>query len=160
MSALVALALLASCLHAAQSAYYPHFEAESEDLINYINFKSGATWKVKCGDRPCYKAKSRNLECQILCCNYLYYECCITDYIVIRLEEISRAWPTLLLSWSACVVFFPIPMANACLTCTTSSRALSSPMNLIQGKSGPTAPPCKKLEIRDLAARAGCVCLS
>lgn len=46
MSALVALALLASCLHAAQSTYYPHLEAESEDLINYINFKSGATWKA------------------------------------------------------------------------------------------------------------------
>lgn len=75
MSALVALALLASCLHAAQSTYYPHLEAESEDLINYINFKSGATWKVKCGDKPYYNAKCRNFECKISCCNYLYYVC-------------------------------------------------------------------------------------
>ena len=43
----VSLTVLIGLLCSVQPKFLPHFEAESEDLFNYINFKSNSTWKVK-----------------------------------------------------------------------------------------------------------------
>jgi len=44
MSAVIFITLLACWAGIAQSALYPHFQAESDDLINFINFKANTTW--------------------------------------------------------------------------------------------------------------------
>lgn len=42
----VSLTVLIGLLCSVQPKFLPHFEAESEDLFNYINFKSNSTWKA------------------------------------------------------------------------------------------------------------------